>query len=671
MKNLTILLCLVSMQLAFCQDFKFGKISKAELEEKVHPLDSTASAAVLYRKETVSFIYTQSDGFMQQREITERIKIYNKEGFDWATKKLYLYEGGSGSKEQLNGAKGYTYNLVSGKIEKEKLKKNGIFEEDFNEFTEINTITMPNIKEGCVIDYTYKIVSPFIVIDDLIFQYDIPINRLEMSVSTPEYYAYNKQFNSKAFFVPKLVESTSKGSARVTTSSRTNSTVSASRNYQQNSFEYKLNIIKINEDNVPALKTEPYSGNVNNYRSKMSIELAAILNQYGATEKSFSTNWEKVSKTIYESSDFGNQLNRSGFFKNDVASIASNINDPFEKAFVLQSYVKSKVRWNGIYGYRAQKGTRKAYLEGEGNVADINLLLVAMLRSQGVNANPVLVSTRNNGIPLFPTRKGFNYVICIVENGDNYALLDASEPYSMINVLPERTLNWQGRVLKDDGSSYWITLRSNKKATEATSLNVKLNTDLSASGKVRQSITSYTALNYRNRYGQLAEADHIKSLEKNKGDIVISNLIFDNKTDITQPVKITYDYELSDAMEEIGDKLYFSPLLFLATEESPFKLDERKYPIDFVIPFEDKYLINIMLPEGYTVESMPESIAYEFGDNGAKFSYVAKLNGKYLQLSVNLDLKSSIILPKDYVVFKDFFENIVEKQTEQIVLTKS
>ena len=65
-----------------------------------------------------------------------------------------------------------------------------------------------------------------------------------------------------------------------------------------------------------------------------------------------------------------------------------------------------------------QKGTRKAYLEGEGNVADINLLLIAMLRSQGVDANPVLVSTRNNGIPLFPTRKGFNYVICKRSKGD-------------------------------------------------------------------------------------------------------------------------------------------------------------------------------------------------------------------------------------------------------------
>ena len=670
MKKLTIILCLLSFQFVLCQDFKFGKVSKAELEEKAHPLDSTANAAVLYRNESVSFIFTQSDGFMQERTIHERIKIYNKEGFDWATKKVYLYEGGSRKKEQLKSVKGYSFNLEGGKVKRDKLKNDGIFEEDLNEFTEINTLTLPNVNEGTVIEYTYKITSPFIVIDDLIFQYNIPINKLEMRVATPEYYVYNKQFNPKSDYAPQVKQSVLQNSAGVTQSQSTNSTISASRNFSQSSFDYKENVLTINETNVPALKPEPYSGNINNFRSKMSMELAAILNQYGAPEKSFSTNWEQVSKSIYDESDFGNQLNRSGFFKDDIDPIASNIQDPFQKAFVLQSFIKSKVSWNGFYGFRAQKGTRKAYLEGEGNVADINLLLIAMLRSQGVDANPVLVSTKNNGIPLFPTRKGFNYVICIVESGDSYALLDASEPYSMVNVLPERTINWQGRVIKDDGSSYWVSLRSNKKASESTALNVKLNDDFSATGTVRQNISSYYALRYRNRYTGLSEEDHIKALESGKGDIVISELNFENQKDITQPVQLSYGYELSEAVEEIGDKLYLTPLMFMATDESPFKLEKRKYPIDFTIPFEDKYMVNIMLPEGYTVESLPKSEIYQFKDGEASFTYRIKHSGNYLQMSVSFDLKTSIINPVDYAVFKDFYENVVQKQTEQVVLTK-
>ena len=109
----------------------------------------------------------------------------------------------------------------------------------------------------------------------------------------------------------------------------------------------------------------------------------------------------------------------------------------------------------------------------------------------------------------------------------------------------------------------------------------------------------------------------------------------------------------------------------MAMKENPFKLEERLYPIDFVIPYEDKYIVNIMLPEGYVVESLPESAAMAFKDGQAKFDYVVKENGKYLQLMVRLEISNPLVQPVDYKDFKTFFGKIVEKQGEQIVLTKA
>lgn len=672
MKHFFVISCLLLAFISGAQDVKFGKISKAELEQKVHPKDSTANAAVLYKNENIYFVYSDSDGFIQHRDIHERIKIYNKQGFDYATEKIYLYEGGSGSKEKISNLKAFTYNLVNNKIEKVKLKKDGIFEEDYNEHTEINTITMPNVKEGSVIEFSYKIISPFLAIDDIIFQYNIPINKFDFKVRTPEYYAYNRKVNPQAFYYPTISSSTSESTARFT---QANSGVgyfygSGSRKYTKESFNYKENILYANEVDIPALKVEAYAGAIDNYRAKLILEFSAILNSYGGVEKSFSTNWDKVCKSIIANSDFGNQLNRHNFFKNDLNEIVALGNDDFQKAFLLQSFVKSKVKWNGVYGYTVMKGTKRAYNEGEGNVADINLLLVAMLKSQGINANPVLVSTRNNGVPIFPTRKGFNYVICMVESGGNYILLDATEPYSMVNVLPSRALNWQGRVLKDDGYSSWISLSPNKQSSKATSLNIKINDDFQVSGKVRQSITEHLALNYRKTYTNLSPQDHIKRLENNKGDIEISNLEFENDKDISKPVKISYAYEALDGIDAIGDNLYFSPLLFFKLEENPFKLEQREYPIDFAFPFKESYKINILLPEGYTIESMPKSEILQFKDGESKFKYIIKQNGNFLQLSVELNIGNSLIHPNDYSVFKQFFSKVVEKQAEQIVLTK-
>ncbi|WP_299128027.1 transglutaminase domain-containing protein [uncultured Winogradskyella sp.] len=671
-KRLTIALIFL---VCFCnaQNFKFGKVSKEELQKKAHVKDTSANATVLYKSEDIYFVYTQTDGFVQHRIIHERIKIYNKEGFDWATKKVYLYKGGtSGSKEKISDLKANTYNLVGGKVEKEKLKKDGIFKENFNEFTDINTITMPNIKEGCVIEYSYKITSPFLAIDDIIFQYNIPIDKFDLKVRTPEYYMYNHSVNPRAFYYPNITKSIINNKATYTskTQSRSDDLTTGGNDYSRKAFNYQENILESHETDIPALKVEAYAGSVNNYRALLTMELSAILNSYGAIEKSFSNNWDQVSRSIMADSDFGNQLSRSVFFKKDIADITSEEDNDFQKALRLQNYVKRKVKWNGINGFMTMKGTKKAYEQGEGNVADINLLLIAMLRSKEVNANPVLVSTRNNGIPIYPTRKGFNYVICMVENEDSYVLLDATENYSTVNILPQRTLNWQGRVLRDNGNSSWISLRPNAKSSETTSLNIKILDDFSVEGKVRQSITEHRALNYRKNYAKLSNEAHIKRLEKNKGDVEIINLDFKNDDNISKPVMITYDYEASDVIDDIGGNLYFSPLLFYTLEENPFKLEKREYPIDFTYPIKTKYLVNIMLPEGYVVESLPKSAIMDFKNGGSKFEYVARENGNFLQFNIEFDISSSLIQPEDYESFKNFFNGVVEKQTEQIVLKK-
>ncbi|WP_458627708.1 transglutaminase domain-containing protein [Winogradskyella sp. PC D3.3] len=649
MKHLLFTLTLVlSFNFLSAQDYDFGKISNAELEEKYHPKDSASSAAILYRNEDISFYFSSNEGFIQQREVHERIKIYNKDGFEWATKKIYLYQG-TGQRETLSGLKGFSYNMVDGKIEKDKLKSDGKFEEDYSEFTKISSFTLPNVKEGTVIEYKYKVTSPRISIDDIIFQFSIPVNKLDIRIATPEYYVYKKQLNFRAKFRPKINETFKNTSTP---------------------FDYKINILNINEEHVPAIKSEAFAGSINNYRSKMAMELTATLNNMKILNKTYSMTWEDVSKTIYDSDDFGGQLVRFNIYKNDLEAALVGIDDDFEKAKTVERLVKSKVKWNGRYGKYAQKGIRSAYKDGEGNVADINLMMVSMLRSQGVNANPVLVSTRNNGIPLFPTREGFNYVICSVQKGEEYLLIDATEEYSTNNILPQRVLNWQGRLVEENKASRWISVQPNKKSLESSMLNVTINEDFSVSGKVAQHLTDYMAYFHRNRYAVLTEEDHIISLEKDKGDIEISELIVENNKDITQPIKITYQYELSDGIDEVGDKLYFSPLLFLATKENPFKLEEREYPIDFIIPYTDKNMVNIMLPEGYDVESLPKSEVFDFKNANVTFSYLVQQNGKYLQLKTQFDIVNPLILPADYKEFKAFYSKIVEKQAEQIVLTK-
>ncbi len=672
MKNLSLtIVAILYLNLTYSQNYDFGKVSKEELQEKYYPTDSSASAAILYRSENISFTFSQNDGFTQQKEIEMRIKIYDKEGFDWANKKVYLYKGDRGNNERIKGLKGTTYNIENGKVSKDKLKNDGIFKEEASEFYEVTSFTLPNVKAGSVLEYKYTISSPLVRLDDIELQYGIPIKKIDVEVSTPQFYRYNVRLNPKAFYLPSYT--TTKRDKILTTTRKVEngSYVGSGVSRSKSETRYFENVVTLTEENIPSLKAESYSGNINNYKAKISLEYEARLNLDGIVEKSFASSWDGVAKNIYESNSFGGQMEKFSFYKDDLNTITQGIDDDFQKAFLVERLVKSKVKWNGNYGKYAQKGIRSAYKDGEGNVADINLMVTSMLRSLGVNANPVLISTRNNGVPLFPTREGFNYVICVVQSGDSYLLIDATERFSGNNVLPERVLNWQGRVISDNGTSRWINIKPNKKSTESTMLNVSLKDDFSANGKVRKSYSSYLAMSYRDKYTSLSKDDHIKSIESNKDGIEISELSFENDKDLSKPVKITYDYELSDGIDEVGDKLYFSPLLFLATKENPFKLEERIYPIDFVLPYQDKFLVNIMLPEGYKAESLPKSEAMAFKDGDAKFEYILEENDKFLQLKMKLEVNNPLVQPNDYKDFKAFFGKIVEKQAEQIVLTKA
>lgn len=60
----------------FGQNIDFDKVSISELQEKAHPTDNAAVAAVLFSKGNVYFDYSSSDGYFMLTRVKKRIKIY-------------------------------------------------------------------------------------------------------------------------------------------------------------------------------------------------------------------------------------------------------------------------------------------------------------------------------------------------------------------------------------------------------------------------------------------------------------------------------------------------------------------------------------------------------------------------------------------------------------------
>lgn len=665
--SLLIVLILVASVVS-AQDYKFGKVSKEELKERIYTIDSSASAAVLYRSKKLQYDYTQGVGFRLVTDVHERIKIYNKDGFKYATISQLLYKNGR-DKELITGLKAFTYNLENEKIVKSKMEKSSIFSTSLNDNRNEEKFTLPNLKEGSVIEYEYKISSPFYYyMDEIVLQYDIPIKKEEIDIETPEYFMFKPNMKGYLGVNPKYGKKS--GKISFTSKSRNgDGRSSTSTNFKNNVIDYQINTTKFAMNNIPALKEEPFVNDMDNYRSAVNYELQYVQFPQSMREN-YSTTWEEVVKKIYDSDRFGNQLKLSRYYKDDLEALTSTTSNESEIITAIFEHVKNKMSWNSNNGYYTEKGVKEAYKDNTGNIADINLILTSMLQSAGLDANPVLVSTRDNGVPMFPTREGFNYVVASVQLDGATILLDATNKYTKPNLLPTRALNWYGKLIKKGGAFSTVNLLPKKVSRENISMSVMVKENGDIEGKCRTTYNDYGAYIFRNKNVSATEEEYLEKLENKNEGMEIAEYVVKNKMTIGKPIMESFTFNLDAQAEVIGDKIYFAPMFHMALTENPFKLDKREYPIDFTYPWQERYGLNIVLPEGYELISKPEDVNMVLADNLGSFKYKIVDNKTNLQLMIDLKINQAIITQNYYADLKELFKNVVEKQTEKVVLSK-
>lgn len=664
---ITILFLTLSFFESNAQDFKLGKVSMQELQEKAHPRDTSAAAAILFEKGAIDFDYNQNDGFTVTTEITTRVKIYKKEGYDWANKAVRYYIGGN-AKETIFLSDAVTYNLVNGKIEKTKLKSDGEFDEKINKYWGQKKITMPNVKVGSVIEFRYKIRSPrFSELTQWSFQSSIPVNYSEFKTFIPEYFVYNP--NLKGFIAPSVTkEKVSKSiSYSYRPKEKTGEYTAGTGTQEKLEFEDTRTVYLA--QNLPAMKDEAYVNNIGNYTTSISHELA-VVKFPGQPYKTFSTDWESVTKTIYEDDDFGVELNKTGYFEEDLKVLLSGVTAPDEKITAVLNFVKNNVKWNDYNGYSCNDGVKKAYKDKTGNIAEINLMLTAMLRHAGFVANPVLVSTRSNGIPLFPNRTAFNYVIAAVETPNGLVLLDASDQFSSPNILPLRALNWMGRLIRKNGTSEIVDLMPKTASNDHVMMNYAVDEKGYVVGKLKRQRTDYNGMIFRNTVSNIKEESYLEKLENENDKIDVNGYSRTNEKDLKLPVIEMFSYAGSNFSELIGGDIYLNPMLFFAVHENPFKQENRAYPIDYGFPFVDRYNISIQIPAGYKVETLPAPILLNMEDNLGSFKFMTNASGNSIQLVIVHEISSPIIMSENYAMLKEFYQKMIEKQNEKIVLKK-
>ncbi len=655
--NICCILLLFITAASYAQNspIKFGKVEMADLSMKVYAKDTAAEAVILCDFATHNYSYRgESGGLKVIYERHRRIKILKKSGYEWATHSFSLSTSRVGSaKENAMSIKGATYNLEDGKIVTTKLEKSSIFSEKQSDNLTIQKITLPNVKEGSVLEYTYRIESDFATsIRAWEFQKGIPTVWSEYQVKVPEFYQF--QLITQGY-EPFLV------------SSITKETLNLGAGLQSIAGTY----YRFVQQNVPALRVEPYITTIEDYRSQVEFEISAYLPS-GGIPKHFSSTWDDFSKTLTNYDNFGRLLNKGGFLKEVAATIKATAKDSLSKIQAAYDYVSKNMTWNHQASFYASGSLKKAFEAKTGNSADLNLMLIALLRELDIEADPVVLSTRNNGrvLDFYVLERKFNYVIAVIDVKGQWLLIDATEPSMPLGTLPIRCLNGKGRWIHGETGD-WIDLNSNEKLAKTIIAKFDINSEAQLEGQLSINHIGYSAHNERMSIKRDTKAKYLETLKKSRGSWEVKKIEFEDENDITKPLQVVVDLKINERVGIAGDRIYLNPMIGEGEYKNPFTAPERRYPVDFAALMEESFIATYNIPKGYVVEEIPKSTRVNLPEGAGRFTFMVGKSEDTITISSIISLKKTMYFAEEYELLKQFYDQIIQKHAEQIVLKKA
>ncbi len=657
---------------------KFGKISIEELKNEICPIDSNVHAYYIFDFGQSYFQYADtrvsSDDVKSSRKGFQlyftrhfRLKIIDNQGFSWANFEIPLYR--DGDEEKILKLKAYTYNLEDNKIVKTKLEKKDVYNEETSEYWNTEKFSMPAVREGSIMEIEYTIMSDFFFnLRQWYFQRTIPVLQSEYHVSIPEYFNFNQ--TQKGYF-PIQRENDSKQSKITITYHQKAEGVAVQEHTYTNTYNYREDIYHYYAKEIPAFPIEEHLRTEENYLSKFEFELH-YTKFPNSLMKYYTTSWAEINKNLLDDYRFGKEMNKASHIKQDAETLQQHNQKDIVLLNSAFSLIKNKLAWNGYKSKYPTASLSKAYKDGGGNCADINLNLIILLRELGFDAFPVILSTQENGIihPAHPSISRFNYVIAMVKVDNDTLLMDATDPYSEINLLPIRCLNDKGRIVNNT-SGDWITLMDFKPYSIVETYDLEINNSLEINGTNQMKLKDYASYLLKKEIKKHNNIDEYKaSIEKRTKDYKIYKLEVSGLDTIQDDMKISINFSQNNFIEQSNEISFFTPAYQPFISENPFKLEKRDYPVEFNYPFTLQQIYTIRIPENYTISEVPEPLMARTPDGKMKYIYNINQLGDKITLSLMFSRSKTLFLPEEYQGLKEFYQMMVDKQKELVVLKK-
>jgi len=635
-------------------EMKFGKVSNAELQMKVYEPDKDASAVVLCSNTTLW--YNIGQDLQLSREVFVRLKVLKAEGKDVANVEIPYLENevSKENREKIEGLKAMVYNLESGKVVKVKMESDMVNRERIDKDHMLLKFTVPQVKAGSVIEYQYVLQSDyFYKIDPWYAQKNIPVAYTFCTMTIPEYFKFH-------------IEQTGAQKVEVRTTPVNVTFRSSAGDRTCSGEEWTFEGV-----NLPAVTKDGFLWCPQEYASRVTVELSSI-QLPGSMTRIYTESWNDISGQLLEDDDFGKYIKRNTPLKNASDPIRLHLDSNARQitSTIFQN-LKRQFRWNGEYRLWGEK-TGTVLKDRTGSNADLNFLLMNMLRDAGLKVYPVVMSSRDQGhLPYtHPSSESLNtFVIGVAENDSTLFYIDSSIEDGYINILPSKLKTDRARVIYSKDKSAWVNLQDIDNSMRKTTI------DLSISPSGKNLHGTVTSILYDNEAADLRydfrtdkdSATFVNTLADKNG-LTISSYQITDRQKFTPNVTETYNF--TKPVEQNGDLIYVNPITIPLSREMPFTAEMRTMPIEFGYKVFINQNVNIQIPKGYTVQDLPKGVRMVNPDRSILFTCTSGIMGDRIVLNYRLNIKRTLYSMDEYPVIRQIFDTMTQRNNDVVVLKK-
>ena len=288
----------------------------------------------------------------------------------------------------------------------------------------------------------------------------------------------------------------------------------------------------------------------------------------------------------------------------------------------------------------------------------------------GYEVDPVMIKLRSSGVLIeyHPEVHPFDtFILCVKAADGRLYYIDGGSNNAFVNILPPLMLVPNARLIKPKQCG-WVDLTNLSRNNLVMSVYASLKPDMTFEGKVDARFTGVRSYEEKSDFHSCGSEDkYIENMEQ-ESSIEIGELTVTGTDEYSSQMMFSYDYVM-DA-DPMGDMIYVSPFLTRFHSPDAFQSLTRSCTIDFPSAYSVTYMYALNIPEGYSIEQVPENLNIKTEALDAIMRLDVQTEGAVVKVIFTYNQKSMNGFMEDYEAIRQFWQYINDVYDSMIVLKK-